>query len=98
MRNKAFTRQCCACRCHKDKSELIRLVAIDGEVVIDVNSNIQGRGVYICKDANCIKIAKKKNIINNYSPLDSSALFSRVDEYGLTSILYPVNFAASLAF
>ncbi|MBO4695110.1 MAG: YlxR family protein [Clostridia bacterium] len=64
MRNKAFTRQCCACRCHKEKKELIRLVAKNGEVVIDVDSNIQGRGVYICKDANCIKIAKKKNIIN----------------------------------
>ena len=64
MRNQAFTRQCCACRCHKNKNELIRLTIKDVIVVIDREFNMEGRGVYICKDLNCVKIAKKKNIIN----------------------------------
>lgn len=64
MRNQAFTRQCCACRCHKNKNELIRLTIQDEIVVIDREFKMEGRGVYICKDLNCVKIAKKKNIIN----------------------------------
>ena len=64
MRNKAFTRQCCVCRTHHQKNELLRFVIQDDQVVLDKKQNIQGRGIYICKNIECLNIAKKKNLIN----------------------------------
>jgi len=64
MRNKAFTRQCCVCKTHHPKNELLRFTIEKGEVVLDKDQNLQGRGIYICKNKNCLNIAKKKNLIN----------------------------------
>ena len=64
MRQKAFTRQCASCRCHKNKDELIRFVILNNNVVIDESQKLSGRGIYLCKNEECINNAKKKNLVN----------------------------------
>lgn len=55
-------RMCVACRRHRPKQELLRLKAKDGAVVPDTDKPATGRGVYICKSAECIKLAEKKRV------------------------------------
>ena len=50
---------CVGCRQMKDKSHLIRVVLQDGNPVIDLNHKAQSRGVYFCKNSDCIKRAVK---------------------------------------
>lgn len=48
-------RTCVGCRATKEKSELIRLVAVEGRAVIDEESSMKGRGAYICRRTECIE-------------------------------------------
>ena len=53
-------RRCAGCSEHKLKSELIRVVrSPEGEVSLDATGKASGRGVYICRDAACLKKARK---------------------------------------
>jgi len=49
-------RQCAACRQHKEKTQLARIVRTpDGQVVYDAKGKVSGRGAYICKDTACLE-------------------------------------------
>ncbi|MCR5785311.1 MAG: YlxR family protein [Eubacterium sp.] len=53
-------RMCVCCRQMRDKSQLIRVVRTsDNTAVIDETGKLNGRGAYICKNAECILKAKK---------------------------------------
>ena len=53
-------RQCLGCREMKPKRELIRVVTTqDGEVHIDLTGKANGRGAYLCPNADCLKKAVK---------------------------------------
>ena len=71
-------RRCVGCRQRKYKSELIRIVKISknnleknpfekednvNKILIDIKRRYEGRGAYICKDINCLKISIKGNKI-----------------------------------
>lgn len=56
-------RMCSACRCKRAKTELIRIVLIDGEPYIDESGKMEGRGCYICKSPECIAKAIKVNSV-----------------------------------
>lgn len=58
-------RMCIACRGMFEKGGLIRLVKEDNEVVIDLKNKKPGRGAYICKNEDCILLAKKKRAIQS---------------------------------
>ena len=54
-------RSCVCCRATKDKSELLRVVAMaDGSIVYDPTGKAPGRGSYLCRNAECIKTELKK--------------------------------------
>lgn len=57
-------RMCVACRQMLPKTELIRLTAEDGAVVLDNNQKKSGRGAYICKKEECIDKARKRRILS----------------------------------
>lgn len=58
-------RMCAACREHKDKSELIRIVkSVDGGIQVDEDGKMDGRGAYLCRDNSCIAAAEKKKSLN----------------------------------
>ncbi len=53
-------RMCLGCGEMKPKKELIRAVkSPDGEISLDLTGKKSGRGAYICRDINCLKLARK---------------------------------------
>ena len=49
------------------KKDLLRVVREpDGKVTIDDTGKVRGHGVYLCKDADVIKAAKKKHILDRF--------------------------------
>ncbi len=47
----------------KPKKELIRIAGFEGQVCVDETGRAKGRGVYICPDASCLKMAIKRKAI-----------------------------------
>jgi len=41
------------------KTQLLRIVSVDGVATIDATGKINGRGVYLCPDKECIQRALK---------------------------------------
>lgn len=57
-------RMCAVCRQRFDKSELLRIVRFkDGEIKVDPSGKMQGRGMYICKNSECLSQAEKRRVI-----------------------------------
>lgn len=53
-------RKCAVCGEHKAKGELVRVVRTpEGEVSIDRAGKQNGRGVYLCRSAACVKKAER---------------------------------------
>ncbi len=53
-------RKCTGCNEMKEKRELVRVVrSPQGEVSLDLSGKKPGRGAYICKNAECLRLAKK---------------------------------------
>ena len=53
-------RRCTGCGEHFEKRELIRILRTpEGDIVIDEGGKKSGRGAYICKNASCLKKARK---------------------------------------
>lgn len=60
MPKKIPMRQCAGCREMKPKRELIRIVRMpQGEICLDGTGKCPGRGVYLCRSAECLKKARK---------------------------------------
>ena len=54
------TRRCTGCGEHFPKNTLIRILRTpEGEVILDLTGKKSGRGAYICKNAACLKKARK---------------------------------------
>lgn len=61
-------RRCCSCGSFKPKNEFIRIVRLpkSNEILVDRSGKVDGRGLYICKNEKCIKVAiKSKRIERN---------------------------------
>lgn len=57
-------RRCVGCMESKPKKELIRIVAADGEVKIDLTGKANGRGIYLCQHSTeCFEKARKRRAI-----------------------------------
>ncbi len=53
-------RKCIGCNEMTDKRQLIRIVrSPEGEISIDISGKKNGRGCYICKNADCFEKVKK---------------------------------------
>lgn len=60
MSKKIPLRQCVGCGEMKSKKELIRILKTEEEgFVLDSTGKKNGRGAYICRNAECLKAAKK---------------------------------------
>lgn len=57
-------RMCVGCRAMKPKRELLRVVvAKDGAVFVDEKGKANGRGAYVCMDADCLKRTEKSRAL-----------------------------------
>lgn len=63
--NPKNTRKCCVCREHADKSELIRFVRTADGVDIDRTQKLDGRGVWVHNNKECIEKLIKKKMLNS---------------------------------
>lgn len=64
MEKKIPMRTCIACRTVKPKKELIRIVKSEDGISLDRTGRKNGRGAYICDDAECIAKLKKGKLLN----------------------------------
>ena len=79
---KTPTRRCTGCGEHFPKNTLIRVLRTpEGEIILDLTGKRNGRGAYICKNAACLKKARKSRRIE--SSLDchiSEELYEKMEE------------------
>ena len=60
MQKKIPMRQCLGCREMKPKKELIRVVrSPEGQIDLDFKGKANGRGAYVCPNADCLKKLRK---------------------------------------
>jgi len=90
-------RMCCACREMKGKRELLRLVRSPaGELSLDGTGRKAGRGAYLCRNAECLKKARKARSLERALNLNtkipeeiwqeiSAALPAAPEEHGETA-------------
>ena len=79
---KVPTRRCTGCGEHFPKNTLIRVLRTpEGEVVLDLTGKKSGRGAYICKNAACLKKARKgKRIEHSLDCIISDELYEKMEE------------------
>ena len=65
-------RKCVGCGEIKNREEMIKITAQNpnNNIIVNGNSKIFGRSVYLCYNKNCIENAFKKNRIKKYSNLN----------------------------
>lgn len=57
-------RTCVACRIERPKRELVRLVrGADGSARVDPTGKLNGRGAYLCRDAECWTLAERRRAL-----------------------------------
>ena len=60
MAKKIPLRQCVGCGEMKSKKEMMRVIKTpEDEILLDVTGKQNGRGAYLCKNADCLKVAQK---------------------------------------
>lgn len=60
MSKKIPMRQCVGCGEMCNKKEMMRVVkTAEGSIVLDVTGKQNGRGAYFCRQAACLKLARK---------------------------------------
>ena len=64
VQKKVPMRQCIGCREHRPKREFVRIVrSPEGEVSLDYSGKANGRGAYLCRNAECLRRAVKANAL-----------------------------------
>lgn len=59
-------RMCSGCRQMFPKKELIRIVQCDGNLLIDEEKKFLSRGIYLCKNDECIQKSKKRKALSGF--------------------------------
>lgn len=60
MNKKIPLRQCVGCHEMKSKKEMLRVLkTAEEEVILDITGKMNGRGAYLCKNAECLRKAMK---------------------------------------
>lgn len=76
-------RTCTGCNTKKDKKELIRIVKNkQGEIHLDLTGKMDGRGIYLCKNEECLKKAiKNKRISKTFEMEIEDSLYENIRKY-----------------
>ncbi len=75
-------RKCTGCGEMKPKKELVRVVkSPDGEISLDLTGKKNGRGAYVCPNANCLKKAQKaKRIERAFDCAIPDEIFEKMEQ------------------
>ena len=73
---------CTGCGQMFDKRELGRVVkSKEGEISLDLTGKKSGRGAYVCKNIECLKIARKKKAFERaFGVQIDSAVYDKMEE------------------
>ncbi|GAA4229155.1 hypothetical protein GCM10022254_20970 [Actinomadura meridiana] len=75
-------RTCVGCRGHSVKSDLLRLVVVEGVIVPDPHGRLPGRGAHLHPDLACLELAERRRAFPRAfrlpGPLDGEALRDRL--------------------
>jgi predicted RNA-binding protein YlxR (DUF448 family) len=70
------------CRVRTAKSDLLRLVVVEGEIVPDPRGRLPGRGAHLHPDPRCLELAERRRAFPRAfrlpGPLDGTALRGRL--------------------
>lgn len=74
-------RMCTGCGQMFDKRTLVRVVkSPDGEISLDLTGKKSGRGAYVCKNAECLKKARKKKAFERaFSTQISDEVYAKME-------------------
>ncbi len=75
-------RMCTGCGEMFDKRTLVRVVkSPEGEISLDVTGKKSGRGAYVCKNAACLKLARKKKAFERaFGVQIDDAVYQKMEE------------------
>ena len=75
-------RKCTGCGEMFDKRTLVRVVkSPDGEVSLDLTGKSSGRGAYVCKNPNCLNMARKKKAFERaFGTEISDEVYTKMEE------------------
>ncbi|TDB83814.1 YlxR family protein [Actinomadura sp. KC216] len=78
----APVRTCVGCRVRSVKSDLLRLVVVEGVIVPDPRGRLPGRGAHLHPDPGCLELAERRRAFPRAfrlpGPLDAGALRARL--------------------
>jgi len=60
VQQKSVIRTCVGCKARAAKSDLLRVVVVDGEVVADPAARRPGRGAYLHPNLDCLERARRR--------------------------------------
>jgi predicted RNA-binding protein YlxR (DUF448 family) len=82
QKKKIPLRKCTGCGEMKPKKELVRVVKTpEDEVLMDLTGRVNGRGAYICPNAQCLKIARKsKRIERSFQMQIPDKIYDKMEE------------------
>lgn len=74
-------RRCVGCMEMKPKSSLVRVVKNkEGEISLDLTGKLPGRGAYVCRDAECLRKARKaRRIEREFSMQVPEPVYERME-------------------
>ena len=75
-------RKCSGCGEMKQKSELVRVVrSPEGELSMDLTGRKAGRGAYVCRNIECLRIARKaRRIERSFACAIPDQIYDRLEE------------------
>ena len=83
MRQKKIPmRMCAGCCEHKPKKELVRVVkSPEGEISLDTTGRKPGRGAYVCRSADCLRLARRaRRLERAFSCQIPDEVYERMEE------------------
>lgn len=83
-RRQGPVRTCVGCRERADRASLLRVVAVDGVLVVDTSRRLPGRGASVHPDLACVDLADKRRAfvraLRSEGPLDATPVRAHVQQ------------------
>lgn len=81
MEKKIPMRMCVCCRQMKPKKDMLRIVKSGDDISIDFTGKKNGRGAYICDDAECVKKLRRQKVLNKvFSAAVGEEVYLKIEE------------------
>lgn len=80
-------RRCISCMTSYPQQKLIRMVRNADRIIVDTTGHLEGRGLYICKNKECIERAFKRAMFNKCCRCKFDIIMLQALENELTVIL-----------